>query len=239
MGIFIYGLISYVIGLAGLSFFFLFLGGWDFLPFHINSGEARSVSMALIVNLGIMLLFGLQHSVMARQGFKKWWTRFIPEASERSTYVLLSGIFMFLICFFWQPLPGTVWRVESGSLSMILMGLHIAGWLIAVLATFLINHFELMGLQQVYCHLRKQALPPPTFTDRFLYKVVRHPLQFGLLMGMWITPVMSMTHFMLSLTMTLYILVGLYYEERDLVTSLGKEYEAYQERVRMLVPLPK
>ncbi|HIG44659.1 MAG TPA: hypothetical protein EYQ14_29600 [Gammaproteobacteria bacterium] len=237
--VFIYGILSYTIGLGGLVLFILYVGSWDFLPMHINSGTPGPLVSAVIINLGLMLLFGVQHSVMARPGFKEMWTKIIPAAAERSTYVLVTGIIMVLICRYWQPMEGYLWQTENEIAQMILTGGYILGWVIAVIATFLINHFELFGLQQVYLNLVKKPEPSPDFTDRFLYKVVRHPLQLGVLIGIWVTPAMSMTHLMLATTMTIYIFVGLYYEEKDLVNSLGQNYEDYQGRVRMILPLPK
>ena len=236
---FIYGLVAYVVGLGGLVWFILFVGGWDFLPRHIDSGEPVSLSSALFMNLGLILLFGLQHSVMARQSFKSWWTKIIPSVAERSTYVFFSGIILGIICLFWQPVNGILWHVDNPTGEFILTAGYFLGWVIVVLASFLINHFELFGLQQVYCNLINKVEPSPTFTERFLYKVVRHPLQFGVLIGMWAAPIMSMTHFMLSTAMSVYIFIGLYYEEKDLAATFGESYKDYQRRVRMLIPIPK
>ena len=233
-----FGIASYLVGMGGLTYFILFLGSWDFLPVHINSTSPGPLGTALLVNVGLLLLFGLQHSVTARPAFKDALTRFIPAAAERSTYVLLSGIMMLLFSFYWLPIAGDVWRVESGLLYTLLLAGHIAGWVIAVIATFLINHFELFGLQQVYLNFRGRPEPPESFTDRGLYKLVRHPLQLGILVGIWCVPIMTMTHLMLAVGMTIYIFIGLYYEEQDLAKVLGPDYQDYQKRVRKIVPLP-
>lgn len=237
--IFIYGLVSYAIGLAGLVWFILFVGGWDFLPRHIESGGSGETMLAVVINLGLILLFGLQHSIMARSTFKSKWTKIIPAAAERSTYVLLTGIIMSLFCLYWQPLDGILWQVDNQIGQVVLIAGYGIGWFMVVLASILINHFELFGLQQIYFNLVNKAEPAPYFTERFLYKIVRHPLQLGVLLGMWSTPTMSITHLMLAVAMSVYIFIGLYFEEKDLVSSLGEKYKDYQKRVRMIIPFPK
>ena len=237
--ILIYGIVSYAVGLGGLAFFILFLGGWNFLPIHIDSSTPGPLGVSLLINTSLMALFGLQHSVMARRSFKNVWTKVVPQAAERSTYVLLSGVVFCLIGFYWQPLAGTLWHVDNQIARNALIGIQLLGWVLVVVATFLINHFELFGLQQVYFNFVNKPEPAPDFTDRFLYKIVRHPLQLGVLIGIWSTPTMTMTHLMLSATMTVYIFIGLYYEEKDLVATLGQDYEDYQRRVRMILPIPK
>lgn len=233
-----FGVISYIIGMAGLAYFILFLGSWEFLPLHINSREPGHPGIAIMTNLVLMFLFGVQHSVTARPGFKRALTRFLPEAAERSSYVLMSGVMMFLICLFWLPIEGVLWDARSGALRNVLIGGHVAGWTIAVVSTFLINHFELFGLQQVYLNLRHRETPPASFAERGFYKIVRHPLQLGVLIGIWCLPTITMTHFMLAICMTVYIFIGLYFEEKDLARILGPDYEDYQRRVRKLLPLP-
>jgi len=237
--ILLYGIVSYAVGLGGLTYFFLFMGGWDFLPLHIDSGSPGPPGVALLVNTGLVVLFGLQHTVMARRGFKNVWTKVVPQAAERSTYVLFSGLLMLLICVWWQPLDGTLWHVDQQIAGIALLVIQLLGWALAVAATFVINHFELFGLQQVYFHFIHKSEPSITFTERFVYRVVRHPLQLGLLIGMWSTPTMTMTHLMLSVAMTIYIFIALHYEEEDLVAALGQDYEDYRKRVRMILPIPK
>ncbi|MEM7126083.1 MAG: methanethiol S-methyltransferase [Chloroflexota bacterium] len=237
--ILLYGILGYMIGMGGLTYFILFVGGWDFLPFHIDSGAPDTLSSAFLINIGLITLFGLQHSVMARPSFKKAWTRIIPKSAERSTYVLISGVTMILICYFWQPVPGFLWKVENPVGWSLLTTGYGLGWVLAVVATFLINHFDLFGLQQVYLNLRNKPEPAPAFTETFLYRMVRHPLQLGILIGIWVAPTMSISHLILSVGMTTYIFIGLYFEEKDLVASLGKEYQAYQKRVPKILPLPR
>jgi len=237
--ILIYGLISYAIGLGGLSYFFLFVGGWEFLPFHVDSGTPSGTASAVAVNLALVLLFAVHHSIAARSSFKRASTSVIPRAIERSTYVLFSGIILLLMCYQWRAIPGTIWRLDNSFVQIFLISLQLMGWTIVVAATFMINHFELMGLQRVYYYFRATPEPTPEFTDRFLYKIVRHPIQFGLLLGLWSTPYMSAAHLLLSLSLTVYIFVGLYFEEIDLCKLLGADYENYRDRVRMLIPIPK
>jgi len=172
--ILIYGVIAYLIGMVGLFYFFLFVGAWDFLPIHIDSGTPGSVINALLINIGLIALFAVQHTIMARQGFKQGLIRMIPKAAERSTFVLVSGIIMLLICYFWQAIDGTVWNVENEVGSLILITLHILGWTIAVLSSFIINHFELFGLQQVYLNFVNKPVPPHKFTERLFYKFSRY-----------------------------------------------------------------
>ncbi len=235
----VYGFTAYLVGLSGLTYFFLFMGGWSFLPVHIDSGDSGNPLTALLINLGLILLFAVQHSFMARDGFKQALKKLLPAAAERSTYVLLSGAVTWLICLCWQPFAGTVWNIENEILQVVLVALQLLGWATAVASTFAINHFDLMGLQQVYLNYTRRPEPSPRFAERFMYRVVRHPIQLGILVGMWSTPWMSLTHLLLSASMTCYILVGLYFEERDLVAALGDDYRQYRRRVPKLIPLPR
>ena len=237
--IFIYGLISYAVGLGGLVWFALFVGGWEFLPRHIDSDIPGPLGRAILINMSILAIFVLQHSIMARLTFKSRWTKIIPHAAERSTYLLISGIIMALICLYWQPVNGILWQVDNQIGQVVLIAVYIIGWTVPVLASFMINHFELFGLQQVYFNLINKSEPSPHFTERWFYKIVRHPIQLGTLVGIWSTPTMTMTHLMLSAPLTVYVLISLKYEERDLVTSLGEKYQDYQKRVSMIIPLPK
>jgi protein-S-isoprenylcysteine O-methyltransferase Ste14 len=238
--IFIYGLFSYAVGVGGLAWFALFIGGWEFLPRHIDSETPGPLGTALLINAGLMAIFVLQHSIMARLAFKSRWTKIIPPAAERSTYLLVSGILMALFCLYWQPIGGGfLWQVENPTGKAILIAIYAIGWSVPVVASFMINHFELFGLQQVYFNLINKPEPSPHFTERWFYKFVRHPIQLGTLIGIWATPAMSMTHLLLAATLTIYVLFAISYEEKDLVTTLGKDYEDYQKRVRMIIPLPK
>lgn len=235
----LYGLLSYVIGIAGLVYFILYVGNFEFMPHRIESGVPGSLWLALMVNTALMVLFGVQHTVMARPSFKAVWTRLVPQPAERPTYTMLSGVMMVMLAVFWQPMAGSFWNVESGWLYYLLVGGFVFGWFFCVSATFLINHFELFGLQQVYDNFRSSPERTPTFGERGYYRLVRHPIQTGVLIGIWITPVMSMTHFYLAFTMTVYIFIGLYFEERNLIEELGDEYSSYKARVSKLIPMPK
>ncbi len=237
--IFIYGLICYLLGLGTLTWFILFIGGWEFLPRHIDSDTPGPLSIALITNLSILILFALQHSIMARLSFKQRWNKIIPRAAERSTYLLFSAIMMTIICLYWQPIDGTVWIINNTPGKIILILLYVLGWSIAVAASTVINHFELFGLQQVYLNFTNKPEPDPYFSESSFYKIIRHPIQFGTLIGIWSTPIMSATHLMLSTGLTIYIFISLKYEEQDLVRTLGEKYRDYQKRVSMIIPFSK
>lgn len=198
--------------------------------------QVLSTPLAFVIDLGLIVLFGLQHSGMARRGFKRFITRFLPEVSERSTYVLLSGTTFIFLCLFYQPIDGYLWYVEEGMLYWFLQIGFIVGWTLSVYASFIINHFELFGLEQIYLHLRGKEAKPVVFKERQLYKYIRHPIQLGVLLGMWLTPVMSYGHLVLAVGFTVYIFIGLYFEEKDLVRELGKSYADYKERVGMMIP---
>ncbi|MDG2384476.1 MAG: isoprenylcysteine carboxylmethyltransferase family protein [Pirellulaceae bacterium] len=235
----IYGVISYGIGLTGILFFGFFLN--DQTPFWVSVDESSSAQFTpnFLINTGLLLLFGLQHSVMARHGFKRHWTRLVSPVIERSTYVLLSGFVLMLICVYWRPLPGTVWITDKTFIRSALTTLQAAGWILAAFSSCLINPLELLGLQQVYNFFTNQPEPTHNFTDRYLYKWVRHPIQLGILLGLWSAPTMTISRLMLSAGMTVYIFIGLHFEERDLVNRFGLEYLAYRSKVRQLIPVPK
>ncbi|MDD5156862.1 NnrU family protein [Sulfurimonas sp.] len=237
--IFIYGIFAYLFGLSTLVWFLLFVGSWDFLPSHIDSMQTTSFESALTINITLVILFALQHSIMARQSFKKYITKFIPISAERSTYVLVSGVFLSLICIYWQGIDGYLWRVDNQVGQIILISIYIFGWTFSVVSSFLINHFELFGLEQVYLNLKNRVAPEITFKESSFYKFIRHPIQLGTLIGIWATPNMSYTHLMLSVTFTSYIFIGLYFEEKDLAKTIGKKYEAYQKQVPMIIPFIK
>lgn len=237
--IFIYGIVSYIVALIAQVWFILYIGEWEFMPTTINSYHSVPLSAALLINLALVILFGLQHSLMARSSFKKYLTKIIPQASERSTYVLFSGLALGLICLYWQPLEGYLWHVDNEIAKILLNAGYIFGWLFSLFSTFIINHFELFGLQQIYLNLLNKPEPSVSFKEKLLYKFVRHPIQFGVLIGIWFTPSMSYSHLMLSITLSIYIFIGLKYEERDLIAALGNRYIEYQQRVRMMLPFPK
>jgi protein-S-isoprenylcysteine O-methyltransferase Ste14 len=234
--IFLYGVFAYAVGLWGQLWFIVYISDWKMISNNINMPQALSTPLALLIDLGLIILFGLQHSGMARRGFKRVITRFIPEVSERSTYVLLSGMVFVIFCLFYQPIDGFVWKVEEGVIYWLLEAGFVFGWVLSVYASFIINHFELFGLQQVWFYLTGKEAKPVTFKEKHLYRYIRHPIQLGVLLGMWLTPVMSYGHLVLSIGFTLYIFIGLYFEEKDLVRELGKTYAEYRKRVGMMFP---
>lgn len=237
--IFIYGIVSYLIALVAQIWFILYLGEWEFMPATVNGHHPVSLISALSINFALVLLFGLQHSVMARPSFKRYLTQIIPQASERSTYVLFSGLALGLICLYWQPLNGYLWQVENETGKALLTAGYLFGWLFSLFSTFIINHFELFGLQQIYLNLVNKPEPAVTFQEKLFYRLVRHPIQLGVLIGIWLTPSMSYSHLMLSVTLSIYIFIGLWLEEKDLLAAWGTTYQEYQRRVRMILPFPK
>lgn len=237
--IFIYGIFAYTLSLIAQMWFILYIGEWKFMPSTINTQYPVPLMSALLINLALVLLFSLQHSLMARTLFKKYLTKVIPVAAERSTYVLFSGVALGLICLYWQPLDGFLWQVDNEIGRTLLSAGYLFGWTFSLFSTFIINHFELFGLQQIYLNLLNKPSPAIEFKEKLLYKFVRHPIQLGVLIGLWITPTMSYSHLMLSSTLTIYIFVGLWFEERDLISVLGNIYKEYQQRVRMMFPFPK
>jgi protein-S-isoprenylcysteine O-methyltransferase Ste14 len=237
--IFLYGIASYAAFLVAILYAIGFIGNlW--VPKSIDTGSAGSVAEALIVDALLLGIFAIQHSVMARPAFKRWWTRIIPHESERSTFVLVSSLLLLLLYWQWQPIPAQIWHVEGEPGRWALMGVSWLGWGIVFFSTFLINHFNLFGLQQVFAALRKRDLPDPEFRTPLLYKLVRHPLMMGFLLAFWATPDMTAGHLLFAAMTTGYILVALQFEERDLIKLFGMAYQEYRRRVPMLVPfLPK
>jgi protein-S-isoprenylcysteine O-methyltransferase Ste14 len=237
--VFSYGVICYLIG-AGAYFIGLVGFSGNFLGYYsVDSGPETSLIPALLINIGLIVLFGLPHSLMARSSFKQWWTKIIPPAAERSTYMLQSGLLALLLIWQWRPITQIVWHVENPLGSTLIWGLFWLGWLIAAIATWLINHFELTGLQQVYAYVQGKEPTPPNFRTPFLYKIVRHPMQLGVTIAFWATPHMTVGHLLFAVGMTAYILIGLYFEERDLVRRFGDTYRAYQRRTPKLIPVPR
>ena len=237
MGFFaaLYGLACYACFLGSFLYAIGFVGDFA-VPKTIDSGPAGAWSEALLIDLVLLGLFAVQHSVMARPGFKAVWTRIVPRAVERSTYVLFSSLLLILLMWKWQAIPTVVWDVSASLPKTILLALCAVGWLIVLLSTFMINHFDLFGLRQVFLRMRGIDYTPLHFTQRALYKFVRHPIMLGFVIAFWAAPYMSAGHLVFAIMTTGYILVGIFFEERDLMRSHSAEYGAYRARVPMLFP---
>jgi len=234
---FAYGLVVYVFFLATFVYTIGFVGGVG-VPKTIDSGPSGPLAPALVVDVLLLGLFAVQHSVMARRTFKRWWTRIIPPATERSTFVLASTLVLALLDWQWRPIAQpVVWDVGPGAAAVVLQALFWLGWAVLLASTFLINHFELFGLQQVYASLTGREIPAPEFRTPLFYRYVRHPIYVGFLLAFWAAPVMSAGHLLFSIACTGYILIGVWFEERDLVAQFGDRYRAYRAQVGMLVPL--
>ncbi|MCL9658523.1 isoprenylcysteine carboxylmethyltransferase family protein [Pseudomonas protegens] len=234
----LYSLCSYVIFLLTFLYLIGFLGSL-LVPKNIDSGVYRHGLVATVIDIALITLFAVQHSVMAREGFKKKITRIIPAPIERATYVLCSSLMLILLFILWQPIPAVVWTVQAEGFRGLLNGLYWAGWGLALMATFLISHLELFGLKQAYRGIYKTQPEPLNFITPFLYNVVRHPMYLGFLITFWATPEMTVGHLVFALTCTAYIFVGTHLEEKDMARVFGKQYLAYKQQVGMLLPSRK
>jgi protein-S-isoprenylcysteine O-methyltransferase Ste14 len=233
---FVYGAVAYAFFLATFLYAIGFIGN-VFVPKSIDTGLSTPIGQALIVNLLLLAVFAVQHSAMARRSFKAWWTRIVPPAVERSTFVLASTLALALLLWQWRPIAEpVVWHVHNALSVKLVWVVFWLGWALLFTSTFLINHFELFGLSQVVANLSGSALPAPEFRTPFLYRYVRHPLYLGFLLGFWATPVMTAGHLLFAIGCTGYILIGIWFEERDLVAQFGERYLRYRRQVGMLVP---
>ena len=232
----VYGIVAYAISLATLLYVVGFVGNVA-VPKSIDSGSPSPVIEAVIVNLLLLGLFAVQHSVMARPAFKRWWTRFVPEPIERSTYMLFTTLALALLLWQWRPIAQPlVWELTNPVAGIALETVFWLGWIVLLISTFLINHFELFGLRQVFARLLGLRAPTQELRTPLLYRHVRHPIYLGLLLAFWATPRMTAGHLLFALANTGYVLIGIYFEERDLIAQFGDRYRVYREQVGMLLP---
>src|SRR5688572_72920 len=235
---FLYGTAVYAFFLATFCYAIAFVANlW--VPKTIDSGAAPGIVEAIVVNTVLLAIFALQHSIMARRSFKRWWTRIVSPAVERSTFVLAATLALALLMWQWRPIAEPViWKVENPTGVLAIQAVFWLGWAVLLISTFLINHFELFGLRQVYARLTGRPVPEPEFRTPLFYGHVRHPIYLGFLLGFWAAPVMTAGHLLFAIATTGYILIGIWFEERDLIAQFGERYRAYRRQVSMLIPMP-
>ncbi len=232
----LFALVAYAIFFATFLYLIAFVGNIAVVPRTVDVGPAAPVATAVAINVALIALFGLQHSIMARQGFKAWWTRVIPVPAERSVYVLMASAALIILMGFWRPIDGMVWSVTNPLGETVLWALFALGWGIVLLSTFLLNHFELFGLQQAWLHMRGRHAEPHQLRQPMLYKWIAHPLYSGFFLAFWATPHMSYGHLLLATGVSVYMLIAIRYEERDLTNYYGEDYTRYRSGVGMIFP---
>jgi protein-S-isoprenylcysteine O-methyltransferase Ste14 len=231
----LYAAVAYLVFLASFLYAVAFVGNIGLVPKTIDSGTPDSLSLALVANLLVLGAFAVQHSVMARPAFKRWWTRIVPVPMERSTYVLVSSLLLLLLFVVWRPLPEPVWTVQAPLGKVLLTAMFWVGWLTVLCSTFMINHFELFGLKQAIAK-RMESGAPVSLTTRYLYRFVRHPIMLGFIIAFWSAPAMSQGHLLFAVMTTAYIFIGIALEEHDMLAAFGEAYRTYRERVPMIFP---
>lgn len=235
LSVLLYGIINYNLGSLALVYLIAFIFNL-FVPFSIDSGEAGNVYLAAAINLGLITLFGLQHSIMARPAFKKRLARYLPEAAERSTFMLGAALVTFALCLLWQPMPQVLWQADNTMLYNTLLAIGLSGWALVFYATFLINHFDLFGLRQVWLYFVGKEYTALPFKLNSLYRYIRHPIMSGVFIGIWFTPVMTVGHLLLALGLSTYIIIGVYHEEKDMIQVFGERYLRYIRSTGKFVP---
>jgi len=235
---FIYGVVCYLAFFVAFLYLIGFVGDMV-VPKAIDSGAESGVAQSVLTNIALVSLFAVQHTIMARPAFKRWWTKVIPVQVERSTYVLVTSLILMLLFWQWRPMLSVIWSVENPTGAALLSGLFFLGWGTVLFSSFIINHFDLFGLRQVWLHLVNREYHHLKFQTKSLYRYVRHPLMLGIIIGFWATPRMTMGHLVFASGFTVYILMGIWFEERDLVRFHGEDYVDYRQRVSMLVPFFK
>jgi protein-S-isoprenylcysteine O-methyltransferase Ste14 len=234
---FLYGTLCYLIFFATFLYAIGFVGNYV-VPKSMDTGIVGPLGEAILINMLLLGVFAVQHSVMARQGFKEKWAKIIPPVIERNTYVLLSSLALLLIFWQWRPMGGVIWDVSNTTLGTLLIAISLAGWLFVLISTFLLDHFELLGLSQAYSNLTGTEIQSSKFKTPGFYKFVRHPIYLGFTVAFWATPIMTTAHLLFAVGTLGYTLVGIFLEEKDLVAIFGDEYKKYKSKVSMLIPLP-